>query len=171
MGDVTQLQVLAGLDAKQHLAGELLQRSRQTGAEFAAELRQLGPTGGNGFCYRAFIEFSRRFGVLAAALPQAGFQLPVVCILDEVERILPFPADSPMKAAEFNAVFGTLRSISQTEQKLAILVADVHPDCTRVNTWPQAGLPSNPVYAFFKELFLQPFSEDDTKTMIRTSGS
>src|SRR5262249_54516934 len=81
-----------------------------------------------------------------------------------------FPHDSRTKAEEFNAFFGTLRSISQAEQRLAILVADVHPDCTRTNAWPQGGLPSNPVYAFFKELFLQPFAEEDTKTMIRDIG-
>jgi len=67
---------------------------------------------------------------------------------------------------EFNAFFGTLRSICQSERRLAVVVTDVHPDCNRINVWSQRGAETNPVFNFFREVFLGPFSEEDTRLML-----
>ena len=110
--------------------------------------------------------FMGRFGVLVERLGRAGFRLPVVCLLDEMERLLPTPYDSREKADEFNVYFGALRSLAQQHRQLALLAADVHPDCNRVNRWPQASTGTNPLYSFFKETFLGPFAASETTEML-----
>ncbi len=116
------------------------------------------------------VEFARRIMTLAEALPHTEYTLPILCFLDEVERMLPTKTDSREKVEEFNACFGVLRTLSQNQRVLALLVADVHPDCNRINQWPQEGVASNPVYNFFKEVFLPPFTADDTATMLTDLG-
>jgi len=86
--------------------------------------------------------------------------------LDEIERLLPASGDSRAKADEFNACFGALRALSQQRHHVSLLVADVHPDVNRVNRWPQDSAGTNPVYSFFKEVFLEPFSERETGEML-----
>jgi hypothetical protein len=107
---------------------------------------------------------------IAEKLQEAGYAPPIVCLLDEVERILPRPEDSREKAEEFNAFFGVLRVLCQQKRQLSLLVTDVHPDCNRINHWAQPGVPTNPVYKFFKDEFLQPFSAEETKTMLTSIG-
>jgi hypothetical protein len=116
------------------------------------------------------IEFAQRVTTLAEVLQRVGYALPILCFLDEVERILPARTDQQEKVEEFNACFGVLRALSQERHILALLVADVHPDCNRINQWAQEGVASNPVYNFFKEIFLPPFSETDTTTMLTDLG-
>ncbi|MGH2413171.1 MAG: hypothetical protein ACRDEA_05685 [Microcystaceae cyanobacterium] len=116
-------------------------------------------------------EFIQRVLDFASAIQEnKNYKLPIQCFLDEVERILPTPEDSREKAEEFNACFGALRVLSQEQRQLSILVADVHPDCNRMNSWTQPGVATNPVFSFFKEVFLPPFSEDETKDMLINIG-
>jgi uncharacterized protein YjbI with pentapeptide repeats len=115
-------------------------------------------------------EFTRRVSAFAHALQGTKYKLPILCFLDEVERIIPTPEDHRQKAEEFNACFGALRVLSQEQRQLALLVADVHPDCNRINRWEQQGVPTNPVFSFFKEVFLPPFSEEDTQEMLTNIG-
>jgi len=115
-------------------------------------------------------EFVGRVSQLVKSLEKAGYQLPILCFLDEIERILPREADPKAKAEEFNACFGALRALSQEQRLLSLLVADVHPDCNRINHWSQAGVPTNPVYNFFKEVFVLPFSPEETKKMLADIG-
>lgn len=112
------------------------------------------------------IEFIQRIGKISAELTQAGYEPPILLFLDEVERILPTPTDPAEKVEEFNAFFGGLRALSQEQRQLGLLVADVHPDCNRINQWQQEGVPTNPVFSFFKEVFLSPFSAEETQTML-----
>ncbi|MCC2692808.1 HEAT repeat domain-containing protein [Nodularia sp. LEGE 04288] len=111
-------------------------------------------------------EFIQRINLLTEVLTKAGYELPIICFLDEIERILPTPTDPPEKVEEFNACFGVLRSLSQEQRQLGLLIADVHPDCNRINQWQQAGVPTNPVFSFFKEIFLSPLLAEETKTML-----
>lgn len=116
-------------------------------------------------------EFASQVHQLARILNKAGYQLPILCFLDEIERILPTPADPKERAEEFNAFFGVLRSLSQEQRLLNILVTDVHPDCNRTNHWMESGIPTNPVCNFFKETFMPPFKEEDTERMLTDIGS
>ena len=111
-------------------------------------------------------EFIRRILIISSELTQIGYELPILIFLDEIERILPNPTDSVEKVKEFNAFFGSLRALSQEHSQIGILVADVHPDCNRINQWTQEGVPTNPVFSFFKEIFLSPLSAEETATML-----
>ncbi|BAY90069.1 hypothetical protein FDUTEX481_05158 [Tolypothrix sp. PCC 7601] len=116
-------------------------------------------------------EFIQRVNQLASAIQKNNqYKLPILCFLDEVERIIPTPADSREKAEEFNAVFGALRVLCQQQRQISLLIADVHPDCNRINYWSQPGVATNPVYSFFKEIFLAPFSTDETQDMLVNLG-
>ncbi len=98
------------------------------------------------------------------------YKLPILCFLDEVERIIPTPEDSREKAEEFNACFGALRVLCQQQRQMSLLIADVHPDCNRINSWTQPGVATNPVFSFFKEIFLPPFSTEETQEMLVNLG-
>ncbi|MBW4581985.1 MAG: ATP-binding protein [Tildeniella nuda ZEHNDER 1965/U140] len=115
-------------------------------------------------------EFIRQVSQLVNVLKEVGYRLPIICFLDEIEQILPRSIDSFEKAEEFNAFFRGLRVLSQEQEQLALLVADVHPDCNRINHWTQSDALNNPVYNFFKETFLLPFLPDDTTTMLTDIG-
>jgi hypothetical protein len=115
-------------------------------------------------------DFVRTVSLLARELEKTSYETPILILLDEIERLLPTKNDPQTKAEEFNAFFGALRALSQQQRKIGLLVADVHPDCNRINYWEQPGLPTNPVNQFFKELFLRPFSEKETATMIVNIG-
>jgi hypothetical protein len=115
-------------------------------------------------------KFVQQVEMFAEDFEKIGYKLPILCFLDEIERILPHAEDSREKAEEFNACFGALRALIQERQILGLMVTDVHPDCNRINEWPQEGVPTNPVSNFFKEVFLGPFSEEETATMITGLG-
>jgi hypothetical protein len=114
--------------------------------------------------------FIRQVEELAQALGQFGFKMPIILFLDEIERIFPFDTDSNQKVEEFNAFFGALRDLSQAQRKISLLVADVHPDCNRINNWRQQGVRTNPVFQFFKEVFVAPFTPDETRSMLSNIG-
>ena len=116
----------------------------------------------------AFIQRVCDFGEV---LKKTDYELPILCFLDEVERILPNPSHPKEKVEEFNACLGALRALCQPNyKKLALLVADVHPDCNRINYWAHEGVATNPVFSFFKEVFLHPFSEEETVEMLNSIG-
>jgi len=114
--------------------------------------------------------FIKHVEELAQNLEQAGFEMPLILFLDEIERIFPFDTDPNQKVEEFNAFFGALRDLSQAQRRISLLVADVHPDCNRINNWKQQGVATNPVFQFFKEVFVAPFSLDETKSMLTNIG-
>jgi tetratricopeptide (TPR) repeat protein len=116
------------------------------------------------------LDFMEAVSALSGELEGASYESPILILLDEVERILPTANDPRQKVEEFNAFFGALRALSQQQRKIGLLIADVHPDCNRINHWEQQGLPTNPVNQFFKELFLRPFSEEETTSMLVNIG-
>ena len=115
-------------------------------------------------------DFTQEVCKLAYALEKAGYKLPIICLLDEVERIFPQDADPKERVEEFNSFFGALRELSQIQKRLSFIVADVHPDCNRINYWHQSDVPTNPVFNFFKEVFLPPFSQEETTKMLMAIG-
>ncbi|MBW4589048.1 MAG: HEAT repeat domain-containing protein [Aetokthonos hydrillicola CCALA 1050] len=116
-------------------------------------------------------EFIRRINDFALAIEKSKkYKLPILCFVDEVERIIPHQEDSREKAEEFNACFEALRVLIQKHRQMSLLVADVHPDCNRINNWNQQGVATNPVFEFFKEVFLSPFSTEETTDMLTNIG-
>ncbi|MEQ9357029.1 HEAT repeat domain-containing protein [Coleofasciculus chthonoplastes] len=115
-------------------------------------------------------EFTQHINTLSPLLQEAGYHLPILCFLDEIERILPTKTDAKERTEEFNACFGVLRVLSQEQRQLSLLVADVHADCNRINQWQQLDVPTNPVFSFFKEYFVSPFSQSETTRMLTDIG-
>ncbi len=115
-------------------------------------------------------DFLRLLDQMADVLSQVGYGMPIVCLIDEIERILPNTYHQREYVEEFNAFWGALRAFSQRDRRLSLLIADVHPDCNRINQWPHAGVPTNPVFSYFKEVHIEPFSKDQTITMIDNIG-
>ncbi|MEQ8753901.1 MAG: HEAT repeat domain-containing protein [Coleofasciculus sp. G1-WW12-02] len=115
-------------------------------------------------------EFTQRINTLSPLLQAAGYHLPILCFLDEIERIIPTKTDPKERTEEFNACFGVLRVLSQEQRQLSLLVADVHADCNRINQWQQPDVPTNPVFSFFKEYFVSPFSQSETTRMLTDIG-
>ena len=115
-------------------------------------------------------QFVEQFCWLAKKLLESNYNLPIICLLDEIQGIFPTEKEPAEKVEEFNAVFGTLRQLSQAKRNLSLLVADVYPDFNRLNVWTQPYVPSNPVFQFFKEIHLQPFTLEETQTMLTEIG-
>jgi hypothetical protein len=107
---------------------------------------------------------------LTKCVTESGRQLPIIVVLDEVERVLPVTDDTPAKANEFNAFFGVLRALSQSRGVLALLVADLHPDCNSRNYWPQPGVGTNPLHNALVEFYVPPFNEEETHDMLNGIG-
>ncbi len=115
-------------------------------------------------------DFTQQVCNFADAFQKAKYKVPIICFLDEIERILPTQTDPKERVEEFNAFFGALRELSQTRQRLSLLCADVHSDFNRINHWSQTSVPTNPVFQFFKEVFISPFSPEETTTMLTEIG-
>ena len=116
------------------------------------------------------LHFINRVCDFSDALKDLGYKLPILIFLDEMERVLPYEGNSQEKIEEFNACFGALRTLAQDKKKISLLVTDVYPDCNRINHWNIKKMPTNPIFNFFKEVFLPPFSEEETSQMIKGIG-
>ncbi|MGD1858014.1 MAG: NACHT domain-containing protein [Leptolyngbyaceae cyanobacterium] len=120
----------------------------------------------------ASCEFHQHFKKLSKDLEGVGYQLPVLCLLDNIDKIFPRSNEKfEEKAEEFNFVFGELRALSQKEQLLSLAVAAVRPECNRTKQWNFSESSKNPLHRLFKESFLPPFSIYETAAMINGIGS
>ena len=104
---------------------------------------------------------------IASQLGEALMAPPIVCMLDEMERVLPGSAEA---AEEFNVTFGALRSLCQDKRVMSLLVTDLFPDATQINHWPVTGTGTNPLFNFLKSVYAGPFRETDTVQMIQALG-
>lgn len=117
-------------------------------------------------------EFYQHFKKLSKDLEGVGYELPVLCCLDNLDRIFPRSNEKfEEKAEEFNLVFSSLRALSQKEQLLSLVVTAVQPQCNRIKQWDFSETSKNPLHRFFKESFLQPFSLEDTSSLLNGLGS
>ncbi|MEM6254998.1 MAG: NACHT domain-containing protein [Cyanobacteria bacterium P01_D01_bin.156] len=117
-------------------------------------------------------EFYRCFRRLVKSIEGAGYQLPVLCFLDNLDRVFPRSHEKfDEKAEEFNFVFGALRALSRKEQCLSLVVTAIHPQCNRIKQWRFSKTFKNPLHRFFKESFLTPFSVLETSLLINSIGS
>ncbi len=112
-------------------------------------------------------EFIAAAEAAAARLRGEGFAPPIVCMLDEMERILPNGAAS---AEEFNVTFGALRNLCQDKRIFSLIVTDLFPDSDQINVWPFEGGGTNPLFNFLKSVYVGPFDENDTAQMIDSLG-
>lgn len=113
------------------------------------------------------LEFQQCFKRLAQSIKNVGYELPILCFLDNLDKVFPHSNEKfEEKAEEFNLVFGTLRTLNQKEQLMSLAVTSVQPQCNRIKRWKFSDTPKNPLHQFFQESFLKPFSVLETSLLI-----
>lgn len=116
-------------------------------------------------------QFYRTFRRLAKSAAGAGYEVPVLCLLDGLDRVFPITHEKfEEKAEEFNFVFGALRALSRKEQCLSLVVTAIQPQCNRIKQWSFSKTSKNPLHRFFNESFLKPFSVLETSLLINGIG-
>lgn len=107
---------------------------------------------------------------------QGSSPLPLILLLDEMERIFPRAGAGGNgvvreHAERFVAAAGALRSLGQEsgERLISIISADPDPVFNRTNRFAE-GLDTNPFYRFFQECFLPPLSAEECDEMLRDIG-
>ena len=117
-------------------------------------------------------EFQQHVKRLAKDLEGVGYELPILCCLDNLDKIFPRSNEKfEEKAEEFNFVFSSLRALSQKEQLISLVVTSVRPQCNRIKQWNFSETAKNPLHRFFKESFLKPFSIQESALLINGLGS
>ncbi|MEM7795347.1 MAG: NACHT domain-containing protein [Cyanobacteria bacterium P01_C01_bin.118] len=115
--------------------------------------------------------FYDHFKKLSKDLQGVGYELPVLCMLDNLDKVFPRSNENfEEKADEFKVVFSTLRALNQKEQIVSLVVTAVRPQCNQMKRWTFSETSENPLHRFFKESFLPPFSMYATAAMINGIG-
>ncbi len=95
-----------------------------------------------------------------------GDTLPLVLLLDEVERV--FPTEDPAHVERWVEATGALRAVAQEGAGLlSIVAADLRPTFTRVN---QLGAATNPFYRFFQVQVLPTLDAPECDAMLSEIG-
>ncbi len=115
--------------------------------------------------------FREEFTRLCVRGPATGKELPVLLLLDELDRVFPWPGASEQKYEEFNAVFSTLRALHQELRSPVLLVCDLMPDCNAVNLWDRSEYGTNPLFQYFTERYVRPFDQSETLEMLNGLGA
>ncbi|NEZ56883.1 NACHT domain-containing protein [Leptolyngbyaceae cyanobacterium CCMR0081] len=117
-------------------------------------------------------DFYQHFKKLSKDLEGVGYELPILCCLDNLDKIFPRSNEKfEEKAEEFNFVFSALQGLSQKEQLVSLVVTAVRPQCNRIKQWNFSDTAENPLHRFFKETFLKPFSIHETLALVNGLGS
>jgi len=122
------MEAVGGLGAE--LFNDLLGASRLVAARSGALVRGpgavfvRGPLRGKwpGLCEAVFLPPRQR--------NTSGISVAVVCLFDEVERVLPFEDDDGERRWNSMPLWYPSLDLS-AERRLAVVVTDVHPDCNR----------------------------------------
>ncbi len=98
-------------------------------------------------------------------------QEPCVIILDEIDELFPVGRSSDRRQLlEGQRVLGTLRSVAQEIQALAVVAIGVRPHINRISKLPSdAG--ENPMFMSFKEVYTGAFTEPESHRMLRELGA
>lgn len=90
----------------------------------------------------------------------------VVLLLDEVERLLPTTLGKPGFQGFFD-FFSYLRGVCQETQDFVLIITGANAG---ISDAPQFDGRDNPVFNFFKEVYLQLLEPNESNTMIRALG-
>lgn len=104
--------------------------------------------------------------IRSAAGVEWGVRPRVVILLDEIERILPTKRGN----GEFTGFFdflSYLRGFAQETQDLTIVVTGANPSITEIS---QFNGRDNPVFNFFREVYLQLLEADEARAMMQVLG-
>ena len=129
------------------------------------------PVPGAGNSLIAPLEFEAALRTRRERQRQLGSDLPLLVLIDEIERVLPTGLNHS-EVQRFIRAAGTLRALGQEggEKLLSLVVADRLPAFNRINTFAVSGADTNPLYRFFKEFYLQPLQFDECRDMLTEIG-
>ena len=131
-----------------------------------AELPELELTEPYGSRGDAKVDFSSDLLTLNDYLQEKYGHTKIVLLLDEIERLIPGSLDEEGFVG-FNEFLGAIRGISQRYRFLVSIVVGVNPRISRTDRW---GSQDNPMFQFYKEVFLPFFNEKDCNRMITNIG-
>lgn len=92
----------------------------------------------------------------------------LVIVLDEIEKLLPLGGQPRIDG--YMEFFGLLRGLAQTERYRGLLSNVVVAANAYLSEQGYFDGRDNPVFSFYKPIFLQPLLEDECEEMIRTLG-
>ena len=90
----------------------------------------------------------------------------VVLLLDEIERLLPTQLGKPGFVGFFD-FFSYLRGVSQETNSFVVMVTGAN---AAISETSQFGQRDNPVFNFFREIYLQLLEQNECRLMIKTLG-
>jgi tetratricopeptide (TPR) repeat protein len=93
-----------------------------------------------------------------------GIPPRLVLCLDEIDEIYPPDASS----SEHRNMFAFFRSVADQSESINLIVCGMGAEINRKDYW---GQKTNPVFQAFKELFLGPFSEEESNEMVLNIGA
>jgi tetratricopeptide (TPR) repeat protein len=114
----------------------------------------------------AKVDFSSDLLTLNDYLREKYGNTKIVLMLDEIEQLIPSSLEEEGFAG-FNEFLGAVRGISQRYRFLVSIVVGVNPKISRTDRW---GTQDNPMFQFYKEVFLPFFNEKDCSRMIVSIG-
>jgi tetratricopeptide (TPR) repeat protein len=114
----------------------------------------------------AKMDFSSDLLTLNDYLQEKYGSTKIVLLLDEIEQLIPGSLEED-GFRSFNEFLGAIRGISQRYRFLVSIVVGVNPRITRTDRW---GTKDNPMFQFYKEVFLPFFNEKDCSRMITRIG-
>ncbi len=101
-----------------------------------------------------------------------AYELPIICILDEVEQIIPKSSESIEKVQDFRFFMEALEILNKQYKKLIIIITNVYPFCDRIKKLDQQDRKvEDEAFDFLEELFVPPFSEENTTKMLNDIGA
>jgi hypothetical protein len=89
----------------------------------------------------------------------------IVIMFDEVERILPGPNTEPLKG--YDNLFAYLRGICQEDEAVVWIITGANPAICDTPQWEGRD---NPVFKFYKEMFIPPLEKHECKEMVERIG-
>lgn len=114
---------------------------------------------------RSFADLSSRIVRVA----EKNHDYRFVISIDEVESLLPFVRDSE-QALEVRHLLGALRRAAQTADNVALLLTGVTTRFFSEAMLDPAGRVDNPLLGFVEELFLRPFKQEETNSLVAKLG-
>ena len=88
----------------------------------------------------------------------------VILLLDEIERLLPSSLGKPGFSGFFD-FFGYLRGVSQETSSFVFMVTGANAAISETSQFDQRD---NPVFNYFREIYLQLLEENECRLMIKT---
>ena len=110
-------------------------------------------------------EFDADLKVLTAEARRQKLALNVLIMFDEVERLLPIGRSEGIRG--YDSLFAYLRGISQTEENVLSIITGANPF---ISDTPQFEGRDNPVFKYYKEVFLPPLERRECLEMIERLG-